>query len=147
METHVTFILDSSGSMSAIRDDTIEGFNTFLEDQRAESGRTTVTLHDFNTSVERVYQGEPIADAPEIDEETYIPGGQTALHDAIATAITGTDQHLDQQSSNDYPENVVVVVLTDGKENASETPQARVRDLVEEYREEWDWEFLFIGAN
>jgi hypothetical protein len=40
-----------------------------------------------------------------------------------------------------------VVALTDGKENASETPQERVRELVEDHREEHDWEFLFIGAN
>jgi hypothetical protein len=36
--------------------------------------------------------------------------------------------------------------LTDGKENASETPQETVRNLVEEKRGS-GWEFLFIGAN
>jgi uncharacterized protein YegL len=147
MRTHVTFILDSSGSMSSIRDDTIGGFNSFLEDQRDASGRATVALYDFNTMVERVYKAKPIEEAPEIDAETYIPSGQTALHDAIVTGVRETETHIQELPRKVRPENVIVVVLTDGKENASETPQERVREVVETYREEEDWEFLFIGAN
>ncbi|WP_254821918.1 vWA domain-containing protein [Haloglomus halophilum] len=145
--THITFVLDSSGSMSKIREDTIGGFNTFLADQREEPGRASVTLYEFSDSVSQVYQGTPLADAPELDTETYTPGGQTALHDAIATAVTETDGHIEKQPATVQPDTVIVVVLTDGKENASETPQDRVRELIEQYREEHDWEFLFIGAN
>lgn len=145
--THVTFVLDSSGSMSKIRDDTIGGFNTFLADQREEPGRAAVTLYEFSDSVSQVYQGKPLGDAPELDAETYTPGGQTALNDAIATAVTETDGYIEKQPAAVQPDTVVVVVLTDGKENASETPQDRVRELIEQYREEHDWEFLFIGAN
>jgi len=147
MRTHVTFVLDSSGSMSKIRDDTIGGFNTFLEDQYGEPGEATVTLYDFNDSVERVYEGKSLDSAPQLDEETYTPGGQTALHDAIATAITETERRIEKLPAGVRPDNVIVVALTDGKENASETPQERVRELVENHREEHDWEFLFIGAN
>jgi hypothetical protein len=96
MRTHVTFVLDSSGSMSKIRDDTIGGFNTFLEDQRGESGEATVTLYDFNNSVKRVYRGKSIGGTPQLDEETYTPGGRTALHDAIATAITETERRIEK---------------------------------------------------
>jgi hypothetical protein len=147
MRTHVTFVLDSSGSMSKIREDTIGGFNTFLEDQQGEPGEATVTLYDFNNSVERVYHGKSIEKAPKLDEETYTPGGQTALHDAIATAISETERRIEKLPAGVRPETVIVVALTDGKENASETPQDRVRDLVEGHRKEHDWEFLFIGAN
>jgi hypothetical protein len=69
MRTHVTFVLDSSGSMSKIREDTIGGFNTFLEDQQGEPGEATVTLYDFNNSVERVYHGKSIKGTPQLDEE------------------------------------------------------------------------------
>ena len=133
--------------MSKIRDDTIGGFNTFLEDQHDEPGEVTVTLYDFNDSVERVYEGKSLDSAPQLDEETYKPGGQTALHDAIATAITETERRIEKLPAGVRPENVIMVALTDGKENASETPQERVRELVENHREDHDWEFLFIGAN
>lgn len=147
MKTHITFVLDSSGSMSTIADDTKGGFNEFLDDQIDESGTATVSLYDFDTNVELVYEGYPIEDAPVLDDDNYTPGGKTALHDAMYTAVTETADRIEAMETADRPDNVVVVVLTDGKENASETPQRRVRDQVEYRRQEYEWEFLFIGAN
>lgn len=147
MKTHITFVLDSSGSMSAIEDDTIGGFNAFLDDQRDAEGTATVSLYEFSTNVDCIYQGYSVEAAPKIDGDTYTPGGRTALHDAIATAVTETADRTDRMESAGQPDNVIVVVLTDGKENASETPQERVRELVEYRRDECKWEFLFIGAN
>jgi len=147
MNTHVTFVLDSSGSMTAIEDDTKGGFNAFLRDQQDEKGEATVTLYDFNTDVKRVYQAYPIEDAPELTDDNYTPGGQTALHDAIYTAVTETADRLNELGTTERPENVVVVILTDGKENASETHPERVREQVTIRQEEHGWEFLFIGAN
>jgi Mg-chelatase subunit ChlD len=147
MDTHVTFVLDSSGSMSKIEDDTKGGFNVFLQEQQEEEGTATVTLYDFDSTVELVYRNRPIADAPKLDNENYRPGGKTALHDAIVRAVDETAEQIETTAPRDQPENVIIVVLTDGKENASETPQDVVRDRVEERREESGWEFLFIGAN
>lgn len=147
MDTHVTFVLDSSGSMSKIEDDTKGGFNVFLREQLEEEGTATVTLYDFDSTVELVYRNRPIADAPKLDNENYRPGGKTALHDAIVRAVDETAEQIETTAPRDQPENVIIVVLTDGKENASETPQDVVRDRVEERREESGWEFLFIGAN
>lgn len=147
MNTHVTFVLDSSGSMSSIEDDTKGGFNVFLREQREEEGEATVTLYNFDTSVDLVYRGLPIDDAPKLTSDTYTPGGRTALHDAIATAVDETAARIEGLADRDRPDTVIVVVLTDGKENASETPQAAVREHVERRREEHGWEFLFVGAN
>lgn len=146
MKTHITFVLDSSGSMSSIREDTIGGFNSFLEDQKNEPGDSTVTLFEFNTDVNLLYQDESLENAPSLDTETYIPGGRTALHDAIIAAINDTRSYVAERAQVS-PDNVVMVVLTDGKENASETPQKEVRSQVEYQQEDAGWEFLFIGAN
>jgi hypothetical protein len=146
MKTHVTVVLDSSGSMASIQDDTKGGFNVFLMEQREEEGEATVTLYNFDDTVDLVYRGIPIEEAPKLDTESYRPGGRTALHDAMARAIDETEAYLDGHAERTRPENVVVVVLTDGKENASETPQDAVRERVEA-RQDDGWEFLFIGAN
>ena len=146
MDSQITFVLDSSGSMAKIRNDTVGGFNSFLEDQRTEEGSASVSLYEFNTNVETIYEGRRLTDAEELDEENYIPGGRTALYDAIVTAIDGTNSYLASLDA-DEPDSVVVVVLTDGKENASETSQESVQGIVEYWREEFEWEFLFIGAN
>ncbi|WP_435319025.1 VWA domain-containing protein [Haloarchaeobius sp. TZWSO28] len=147
MDTHVTFVLDSSGSMAKIEDDTIGGFNAFLRNQREEEGTASVSLYDFDTNVHETYRGRMLENAPELDRERYSPSGQTALHDAIVTAINGTDAYLASLNGAERPDTVVVVVLTDGKENASETPKKRVREQIEYRRDEFEWEFLFIGAN
>jgi hypothetical protein len=147
MKTEIIFVLDSSGSMSAIEDDTIGGFNAFLADQQDGAGTASVTLYEFNSAVNRIYQARPVMDAPELSSDNYTPGGRTALHDAIYTAITETSDRIGAMEATRRPENVVVVVLTDGKENASETPQARVREQIAYRSEEEDWKFLFIGAN
>lgn len=147
MDTHVTFVLDSSGSMSSIREDTIGGFNTFLEDQQAEDGSATVSLIDFNSTVSVTYRGMAIEGAEPLTSETYVPGGQTALYDALATSIEDTKEFISGIGADNRPENVIIVVLTDGKENASETPQDVVQKRVENSQTEYGWEFLFIGAN
>jgi hypothetical protein len=76
MDAYVTFVLDSSGSMAKIEDDTKGGFNIFLKEQREEAGTATVTLYDFNSTVELMYRDRPIEDAPTLDNENYKPGGR-----------------------------------------------------------------------
>jgi Mg-chelatase subunit ChlD len=143
--TQITFVLDASGSMARIKADTIGGFNGFLRDQREEPGTARVSLYEFASDVEQVYHGKAIETADELDAETYTPGGGTALYDAIVRAIRDTAGFI--AHADGTIENVVIVVLTDGRENASETPQEVVRERVEECRAEAGWEFLFIGAN
>lgn len=133
--------------MDAIREDTIGGFNSFLEDQQNQEGQATVSLYEFSDAVELVYENRAIDDAPFLSTETYTPGGQTALHDAIYRSIYETKHQLEAVGPSETPETVVFVILTDGKENASETPQSEVRSTVATMREEHGWEFLFIGAN
>jgi hypothetical protein len=74
-----------------------------------------------------------------------VPGPRRCTAPRGATG--GTDGYVAGVEAADAVETVIVVVLTDGKENASETPQETVRERVEEYRAEHEWEFLFIGAN
>lgn len=147
MDTHVTFVLDSSGSMQSIREDTIGGFNSFLTEQRSEQGEATVSLYNFDSSVDCLYQGRSIEEAPELNDSTYMPGGRTALYDALFTGVTETAEYLMNEDTHWSPDNVVVVVLTDGRENASETSRDQIRNLVTTHQDEYDWEFLFIGAN
>lgn len=144
MDAHMTFVLDSSGSMHSIADDTVGGFNAFLDEQRAEDGTATVSLFDFDDDVSQVYRGMDLREAEDLTEETYTPGGRTALHDAMLRAVTDTEQLLAERDAT--PETVVIVVLTDGKENASETPVGPLREQIQA-KQTSGWEFLFIGAN
>jgi SepF-like predicted cell division protein (DUF552 family) len=133
--------------MEEIVDDTRGGFNSFLREHRDGQGTATVSLYDFNTTVNQVYEGYPVIEAPELDSENYTPSGRTALFDAITLAVDETAEYVNAAESAEQPDNVVVVVLTDGKENASETSQDTVKSRVEHRQKTDDWEFMFIGAN
>src|SRR4030081_224879 len=112
----IAALLDRSGSMQAIADDTRGGIDTFVAKQRGTAGSTVVTLAQFDDEYEMVYQNRPIDDVPALALE---PRGTTALLDAIGRFISDIGSGLAALPENDRPGVVMVVVLTDGHENAS----------------------------
>jgi hypothetical protein len=118
-ETDVTVILDRSGSMEAIQSDVIGGFNRFLRDQQHESGECRLTLVQFDDQYDVVYTARSIADAPRLMDHTFQPRGSTALLDAIGRTIDATGARLAALSESNRPDRVMLVIVTDGLENAS----------------------------
>lgn len=151
--TDISVVQDKSGSMAGLRDDTIGGFNTFLKEQQAVKGKCTMTLCQFDTSFNFIYRGEDIQKVKPLDHETYMPGGNTALFDAIAKTITETGQRLETMPEAERPARVIIAVLTDGQENASlEFPRQhggkkKVCDMITHQEKTYNWQFVFIGAN
>lgn len=124
--TDITVVLDRSGSMSAVREDTIHGFNQFLRDQQKVPGEATITLNQFDDIFEHVLKASRIADAKPLDDRTFVPRGFTALLDAIGRSINETGERLKNMGEDQRPGKVVFVILTDGHENYSKlfTPRA-----------------------
>lgn len=134
--------------MSSVRTDTIGGFNTFLQEQKKTPGEATITLTQFDNEYEVVYALKKIADAPELTIATFVPRGSTALLDAIGRTINEAGASYSKMAEADRPERVIVVILTDGQENAShEFTRDQIFKMVKEQRENWKWEFFFVGAN
>ncbi len=119
--THITVILDRTGSMQAIRDDTIGGYNAFLDTQRQAPGAPTLTLVQFDSQdpYEIVHQFTPLAGVPKLTRETYVPRGGTPLLDAMGRGINDLEQQMASLEDADKPSRVVLVIVTDGQENAS----------------------------
>jgi hypothetical protein len=145
--THVTIVLDRSGSMASIRDDAIGGFNTCIDQQKRLAGAATLTLVQFDHEYCEVYRAMPLQAVPVMTVDTFVPRGQTALYDAIGRAVVETAEYVRGLPEEARPGKVVVVILTDGHENAScEYPHARVQTIIQE-RTAAGWDFLFLGAN
>ena len=141
----ITFILDESGSMGPLAEAARNGFNEFLADQVVGDGPTWWTLTTFNDDRRTRFAVIPGAEVRPLGDD-YSPGGMTALYDAVGSAVTKTARFLERVGP-DRPENVIVVILTDGMENASRTwTHRRVFDLIREV-EESGWQFVFLGAN
>lgn len=142
--TDITIILDRSGSMSSVADDTIGGFNRFLDDQRNAAGTASITLHQFDTEFETPIKSQDVKTAPNLTPSTFIPRGSTALLDAIGRGIIDTGARLATEGA----EKVVFVIITDGHENAShEYNQAKVHEMIGHQRDKYAWQFVFLGAN
>jgi hypothetical protein len=146
--THITIVLDRSGSMCAVAGDTIGGFNKFLADQKAVPGFATLTLAQFDHEYEIVHNSKPVAEVPPLDDKTFVPRGNTALLDAIGRTIVATGATLAGMPEDQRPAKVVFVIITDGQENASrEYTRAKVLEMITHQRETYAWEFVFLGAN
>ena len=147
-ETDITVILDRSGSMESIAADVIRGFNTFLADQQHQPGDCRLTLVQFDDRYEVLYTGRPIADASELTRETFVPRGTTALLDAIGRTIDATGDRLGVLAEAERPDRVLVVIFTDGLENAStDYSREQIFGMISRQQDVYHWSFLFLAAN
>src|SRR5688500_418004 len=146
--TDITVVLDRSGSMAAVADDTIGGFNQFLLDQKRAPGDGVLTLVQFDNEYEFVHTAKPLGEVPPLSSATFIPRGSTALLDAIARAIGETHERLVKTDETQRPGTVIFVILTDGHENSSrEATVEMVFARITEQQEKRGWKFIFLGAN
>lgn len=126
------FLLDRSGSMESCRDDTIGGFNAFVNSQKALGG--TMTLILFDHEIMTVYENVDIDKVEPLTTETFVPRGSTSLLDALGHVLK---MPLEGKQT--------VIVLTDGEENSStKYTELHVKDLIEQKN---DWDFVYLGAN
>jgi len=146
--TLIVCVLDRSGSMSSTIDDSIGGFNTFIEEQKKlKVDEASVTTVLFDDRYEILYQNKKLDDVEKITKEIWMPRGMTALFDALGKTINDVGCELDKLTEDQKPEKVLFVVVTDGQENSSkEFNSEQVKKLISDQRNIWKWEFLFFGA-
>jgi uncharacterized protein YegL len=143
--THIYFLLDRSGSMSSICRETTAGFDAFIAEQRKAPGACKVTLAQFDNEYDEVYTDLDLAAVPPLD---LSPRGSTALLDALGRLITTAGERLAALPEGRRPGSVIVGVMTDGYENASiEWTHSRIKALIEQQTRDYQWEFLYLGAD
>lgn len=135
---HIIAILDKSGSMRGKEKDVIGGFNAFIEDQKSVSVETFVSLYIFDDHISRPYYFRKLDFVPELNSSVYSLGGSTALLDTIGTAL---DDAGDQK-------NVILLIVTDGQENASKEyiGKHQIQDMLR-VRENLGWKIVYMGAH
>lgn len=147
--TLITFILDRSGSMGTIKEPTIAGFNKFIEEQKKlTTDETLVSLYQFDHEYETVFENRKLLAVENLTDKTFVPRGNTALLDAIGKTIVTTGQTLAAKPENERPSLVIMVIITDGAENAStEYNRAQIFDMIKHQTDAYSWQFVFLGAN
>ena len=143
---HICFVLDESGSMYNSVDDVIGGFQKLIDEQKREkNGECIISLYMFSDTVKKYYIGKPVNEVPRL---TYSPGGCTAMNDGVGTAIDEIGKWLFDMDESERPSKNMIVIMTDGKENASreynfDTVKAKIKHQEEKY----SWTFVYMGTN
>lgn len=146
--TLIAVLLDRSGSMSTIKSDMEGGFDAFIQTQRenaSPSNLIRVSLSQFDTKYETVYSNVPLVEVPPLE---LSPRGGTALMDGIGRMTNEIGEQLSALDEDQRPAKVLIVVITDGRENSSiEFTRAAVSELIARQEREWNWTYVFLGAN
>lgn len=143
---HICFVLDESGSMYNSVDDVIGGFQKLIDEQKGEkNGECIVSLYRFSGTVKKDYIGKPVNEVPRL---TYSPGGCTAMNDGVGTAIDEIGKWLSDMDESERPSKNMIVIMTDGRENASkEYDFDIVREKIKHQEEKYSWTFVYMGTN
>ena len=146
--TELVFILDRSGSMSGLEEDTIGGFNSMIAKQKKEEGEAYVSTVLFDDRCEVLHDRVPMDRVPAMTNKEYYVRGCTALLDSVGGAIHHIATVHKYAREEDRPEKTLFVITTDGMENASKHySYEKVQTMIKKEQEEYGWEFIFIGAN
>ncbi|WP_017415835.1 vWA domain-containing protein [Clostridium tunisiense] len=146
--TELVFILDRSGSMSGLERDTIGGYNAMLEKQKSEPGEVLITTVLFDDRYELLHDRINIRGIEPITDKEYFVRGSTALLDAVGKTINKIGNVQKHTTKDERAEQVMFVITTDGMENASrEFTYEKVRQMIENQKSKYGWEFIFLGAN
>ena len=146
--TEIVFLLDRSGSMGSLTDDTIGGFNSMIEQQKKEDGEAYVTTVLFNSNRYMLHDHVNIQEVEPMTHADYMAYGMTALLDAVGTTINSIGERLANTTEEERPEKVIFVITTDGYENDSrEFTREKVKEMIEHQQNVYSWVFMFLGAN
>ena len=132
----VIVIVDRSGSMGSIKDDAEGGVNAFIAEQKKVAGGAKLTLAEFDNHYNLVHDR---VDINLVEDYELQPGGMTALLDGIGMTLNRFVSGGDTKK--------VVVIVTDGGENASqEYNREQIFEMITNLKEE-GWQVMFLAAN
>ena len=146
--TEVVFILDRSGSMGGLENDTIGGFNSMIKKQKKEPGEALISTVLFDDQTEILHDRKPLSEIGLMTDKEYYVRGCTALLDAMGGAISHVKKVRKAMPKEERPEKTLFIITTDGMENSSSHyTYPRVKHLIEKQQKKHHWEFVFLGAN
>lgn len=154
LKTMIVVLLDRSGSMSGQQGHVVEGVNKFLAEQKAIDAPASIAFVRFdqdgisggaNTNmIERFRPMAPLAMCAPLTADEYIPRGGTPLLDAIGKTLN----EMENDWRMDQPDRAIMLIVTDGQENASrEFKRDQIKRMISSRQASDKWAFIYLGAD
>jgi uncharacterized protein YegL len=146
-KTYYQLIMDASGSMSGVQIETLNALNSQIESIRKTAAKNPeqkiyVSLTLFDTGVKELITNSVPNCIELLTRSQYVPNGGTALLDAIGSRIAKLEEVVTPD------DDVVMVILTDGEENASQFYNyAQIANKIKTLTDKGNWSFSFLGAD
>jgi len=143
LKTHLFILLDSSGSMKGIKDETIAHFNEQIKIAKASQTKSmecSVSLFTFHEEVNEVLFNTPLSKVKDLDSKSYSPQGMTSVRDAIGDVLTKAESLGDDAS-------FLFCIVSDGSDNSSKTSTTEIAKRIAKLQDNGNWTFTLIGAN
>lgn len=148
MTTNVIFIIDESGSMENAATDVRGGFNTYVETIKGDGNAYTLSAVKFNTTPSALFSSLSLSDVPRLDSTNYLPGGGTALYDAIGTAFSEAKRKWGTAKKPYGRERFICIIMTDGEENSSKHfTKEQIVASIKRRQDSGNWTFVYMGAD
>lgn len=139
---NIYILLDRTGSMGSRWEEAISAVNSYINGLAEEEANVTLALFDRpngTLSFDVLRRNEPAQNWRAVSNTEAHPRGMTPLYDAIG--------RLSAIVEADSPEQAVIVVMTDGEENASrEMSREQARAALDRCRDR-NWQVVFLGAD
>lgn len=146
--SHISYLLDRSGSMWSIWADATGGYESFIKDQKAVPGKATFSLSVFDNQYAPLHSFVDLQSLPDTFPAEIQPGGSTSLVDALGRMIDETGSKLAALPEDERPSKVIFVIYTDGQENSSrELTLEQVRERIKHQTDTYGWDFIFLASN
>lgn len=147
-KTEATFIIDRSGSMTSKKEQVVSGFNAFIKEQNKLEGECFVTFTQFDDVYEVVYENKNVNNIKLMTQADFAPRGATALYDAIGKTINMLGKKYNEMKESDRPDNVILGIITDGRENASqEFTKDKIKEMIEHQEKKYNWNIIFLSED
>jgi hypothetical protein len=148
--TYIGVLVDRSGSMQTLNPSVVsKELTQFIKDQT--DGKVTVTAARFDDKYEVFIKNE-LAQNVLITESDITPRNMTAFYQSFCRLIDDIGKELSDMTDI-RPGRVVIVVLTDGEENASqgiysgENGKKLLFEKITHQKDVYNWVFFFMGTN
>lgn len=138
-------IIDRSGSIESILAGQQSGLEEFLASESKVPGTVTFSVWDFDDEIRCVHS---MASYDEVKDYKIEPRNMTAMNDAIGDAVEAEGAKLAAMPEDERPEDVTVIIASDGLENASQRrTRAEVKAMLDHQQEVYGWRVMWMGTN